>query len=46
MTKWKSILNLEILKFISESGICDEGAAKLGEYVSKLLNLTGLNLSF
>jgi hypothetical protein len=34
------------LKFISENNIDDEGAAKLGEGVSKLLNLTCLNLEF
>jgi hypothetical protein len=35
-----------ILKFISENNIGDVGAAKLGEGVSKLLNLSSLNLNF
>ncbi len=35
-----------ILKFISLNDIGTEGAAKLGEGVSKLLNLTSLNLNF
>jgi hypothetical protein len=34
------------LKFISGNQIGAEGAAKLGEEVSKLMNLTGLNLNF
>ncbi len=35
-----------ILKFISENSIDDEGASKIGDGVSKLLNLTSLNLNF
>ncbi len=35
-----------ILKFIRENNIGAEGAAKLGEGVSKLLNLTNLKLYF
>jgi hypothetical protein len=34
------------MKFIRYSRISDEGAAKLGECVSKLMNLTTLNLNF
>ena len=37
------IFNIES---ISGNGIGDEGAVKLGESVSKLLNLTCLNLDF
>jgi hypothetical protein len=40
------IILIESLKFISENGIGDEGAVKIGEGVSKLLNLTSLNLNF
>ncbi len=35
-----------ISKFISGNSIGYEGAAKIGEGVSKLLNLTSLNLNF
>ncbi len=35
-----------IWKFNSQNSIGDEGAAKIGEGVSKLLNLTSLNLNF
>jgi hypothetical protein len=41
-TKWKSIFNF---KFIRRNGIGAEGAAKLGERVSKLLKLTSLKLN-
>ncbi len=34
------------LKFNSGNSIGAEGAAKIGEGVSKLLNLTSLNLNF
>ncbi len=32
--------------YISANRICKDGAAKLGEGVSKLLNLSSLNLDF
>ncbi len=35
-----------IFKCISDNGIGAEGAEKLGESVTKLLNLTSLNLNF
>ena len=35
-----------ILKFNSNNSIGAEGAAKIGEGVSNLLNLTSLNLNF
>ncbi len=35
-----------ILKFISWNSIGAEGAAKVGEGVSKLLNLTSLDMNF
>ena len=35
-----------ILKLISNNQMGAEGAAKIGEGVSKLLNLTSLNLNF
>ena len=41
--KFTTTLNLN---FISGNGIGDEGAAKLGEGVSHLVNLTKLNLKF
>ena len=34
------------MNYISQNGIDAEGAAKLGEGVSKLMNLTNLNLNF
>ncbi len=34
------------MKFISTNKIGAEGAAKLGEGVKKLLNLTNLNMNF
>jgi hypothetical protein len=34
------------MKFISYNGISDDGSAKLGEGISKLLNLTTLNINF
>jgi hypothetical protein len=37
---------LNIVKLYSSNGICEEGAAKLGEAVSKLMNLVILNLNF
>ncbi len=39
-------MSIKIIKIISYNGIGNEGAAKLGEDVSKLLNLTSLNLDF
>ncbi len=44
INKFKNKLN--IIKFLSENEIGDDGAAKLGESVSKLLNLNTLNLNF
>ncbi len=38
-TTWKLEIN-------RSNGISDEGAANLGEYVSKLRNLTILNINF
>jgi hypothetical protein len=35
-----------ILKFISRNSIGEEGAEKIGEGVSKLLNLISLDLNF
>jgi hypothetical protein len=35
-----------ILKFISDNYLGAEGASKIGDGVSKLLNLTSLNLDF
>ncbi len=35
-----------IIKYISNNSIGEEGAAKIGEGVSKLLNLTSLILNF
>ncbi len=35
-----------MLKFISGNSIGEEGAAEIGEGVSKLLNLTSLDLNF
>jgi hypothetical protein len=34
------------MDYISSNNISDVGAKKLGEVVSKLLNLIGLNLKF
>jgi hypothetical protein len=34
------------MEYISNNDISDDGAIKLGEGVSKLLNLIGLNLKF
>jgi hypothetical protein len=34
------------MNFLSSNGIGDSGAAKLGECLSELLNLTDLNLNF
>jgi hypothetical protein len=34
------------MKFIRYNEMCDEGAAKLGEGVSKLVNLNSLNINF
>jgi hypothetical protein len=34
------------LKLISNNSIGDKGAAKLGEGISKLMNITSLNLNF
>ena len=39
-------INIESLKFISGNSIGAEGAEKIGEGVSKLQNLTRLNLNF
>jgi hypothetical protein len=41
--KLKMLLKLETFRF---NEIGEEGAAKLGEGVSKLVNLTALNLNF
>ncbi len=37
-------IHIEFLKSISDNGIGDEGVANLVEVLSKLLNLTTLNL--
>jgi hypothetical protein len=42
----KNLKSLWIFKLFSDNGIGDEGAGKLGEDVSKLLNLTALNMNF